>query len=90
MPGTHILSIINNNLEKTTIKATDSMLYVKDVQTGDTILTMEKNNNPVKSLVFNPDKIMIASESTNSILYIKDIQTGDIIVTLEGRNGPLR
>ena len=89
-PGTHILTVVNNNLDKTIITASDSTLYVKDIQTGNTIVTIEKNNDPVKSLVFNPEKIMIASESTDYILYIKDIQTGDIIVTLKGHNGPLR
>jgi WD40 repeat protein len=84
------MSIINNKLDRVMIRSTDSMLYVRDIQTDDVILTLEKNNNPIKSLVFNPDKIMIAPESTDSTLYIKDVQTGDIIITLEGHNGPMQ
>ena len=90
MPGTHLMSIVNNKSDRIMIRTTESMIYVRDVQTDDVILTLEKNNDPVKSFVFNPDKITIAPESTDSIIYIKDVQTGDIIVTLEGRNGPIR
>ena len=59
------------------------MVFIWDLQTGDTLMTLKGHTNRVNSVSWSPDGNMLASGSKKEI-KLWDINTGKEIKTLKG------
>lgn len=60
-----------------------------DVHSGKERLTLGKDVQPVRSLAFSPNGLLLATGGSDSLIRIWDLATGKTVATLRGHTGPI-
>jgi WD40 repeat protein/serine/threonine protein kinase len=67
--------------------ATDHIVRVRDVASGQETLTLKGHTNGVTSVAFSPDGTRVASASHDQTVRLWDVLTGQEILLLKGHRG---
>jgi WD40 repeat protein len=73
--------------ERVVTGAHDNTARISNAQTGSELAVLKEHNGPVRSAVFSPDGLLVATASDMARLW--NAKTGEIVLRLDGRQGEL-
>ena len=65
----------------------DHFIVIWDIETGESLMTLEGHTNTVKGIALTPDGKKLVSSSYDKTLKVWDLESGQCLATFEGHKG---